>query len=83
MDDPEIIKAWAKTTLEKCIDDAILIKRVPQVKRDEILALVYSLVDNLYQHNDSAATFELRRDIRRRGGAVPFIGGYSDRGRSH
>ena len=76
MDDPEIIKAWAKTTLTKLVEDAVLIQRVPQVKRDEVLALIYSLVDHLYRHNDSTATFDLRRDVRRRGGAVPFIGGY-------
>ena len=75
MDDPEFLKAWARTTLNKCVEDAVAIQRVPEVKRDEVLALVYSLVDHLYDGQDTAATFELRRDVRRRGGSVPFIGG--------
>ena len=76
MDDPEILKQWARTTLSKCIEDAVLIRRTPQVKRDEVLVLIESLVDHLYHGEDTVATFERRRDVRRRGGAVPFIGGH-------
>lgn len=76
MDDPEVIKAWAKTTLHKCVEDAVAIQRVPEIKCEEVLTLIYSLVDHLYQGNDTSTTFDMRRHVRKNGGAVPFIGGH-------
>lgn len=73
MTNPDVIKAWARSTLNKLVEDAVDIQRVPEVKRDEVLTLIYALVDHCYHGKESVTTTALRKAVRANGGSVPLI----------